>query len=141
MNKITDAKIELLELLQEHGDFRDNFEKGLWEIFLDSRDLTCTYYEIYYSLSEQRFSVYEHTGNDYYIGDDKIYITKIESEEWESLHCEYEETKKYIENTGDEIAYNFEEWVEKEIKSDYIDNIIDSLIERLQKDIIDEKKE
>lgn len=125
---------ELLKSLKEDGDFRDNFEKSLWEVFVDSKELTCSRYEVYFNARKQRLSVYELTNNTYLIDDDNelISILTIDAGEWEPLYSEYNDTKKWLEEDGDEMYYTFDEWIEEEVKDDYIKNTIDLIIENLE---------
>lgn len=125
---------ELVKSLKEDGDFRDNFEKCIWEIFVDSKELTCTRYEIYFNTRKQKLSTYELTNNTYLIDDDNelIFIMSIEAGEWEPLYSEYNDTKEWLEEHGDE-SLSFDEWIEYEVKGDYIDNTIDLIIENLER--------
>ena len=125
---------ELLKSLKEDGDFRDNFKKSLWEVFVDSKELTCTRYEVYFNTRKQILSVYELTNNTYLIDDDNelISILTIDAGEWEPLYSEYNDTKEWLEEDGDEMYYTFDEWIEEEVKDDYIKNTIDLIIENLE---------
>lgn len=125
---------EFVKSLKEDGDFRENFEKYLWEVFVDSKELTCTRYELYFNTRKQKFSTYELTNNTYLIDDDNelISIWAIDAGEWEPLYNEYNDTKEWLEEDGDEMYYTFDEWIEEEVKDDYIKNTIDLIIENLE---------
>ena len=140
MEKTINAKIELVELLKKNSDFRDIFENYLWEVFKTTRNLYgSNLYRIYYDLSKSTFTAYELTNSGEWIpNDDLIFIIDMDGGIWDALQYEYDAVKEYLESTGDEIAYSFDEWVEEEIKnnnSGYMDNTIDSIIRNLQDDI------
>ena len=129
---------ELLELLKEYGDFRENFEKYLWKVFLMSENLSGScLYQIYYNLRKQEFELPEFTDSRGWLMDvsDLVYIVSMDREPWEGLYDEYDELKEYLESCGDEIEYSFKEWVEETKKDDYIANTIDLIIERLEWEI------
>ena len=132
LENVSTAK-DIAKLLKENGDFRENFEKYLWEVFVDSKELTCTSYKVYFNTSKQKFSTYELTNNTYLIGDDNelIFIISIEAGEWEPLYSEYNGTKEWLEESGIE-SLSFDEWIEYEVKGDYIENTIELIIENLE---------
>lgn len=47
-------------------------------------------------------------------------------------NSEYNDTKEWLEEHGDEMYYTFDEWIEEEVKDDYIKNTIDLIIENLE---------
>ena len=127
-------KNELINLLEEYGEFRDDFENKFWKVILESENLENTFYKIYYNLEKKEFVTQECIGNEYdLLNDELIYITKIDRYFWDSLYEEYNGLKEYIEKDGDKIACNFHEWVEEETKETYIENTITLLIEDLKR--------
>lgn len=80
------------------------------------------------------YKVDELTNNTYLIDDDNelISIWTIDAGEWEPLYSEYNDTKEWLEEDGDEMYYTFDEWIEEEVKDDYIKNTIDLIIENLE---------
>lgn len=134
------SKWNLIEMLKGGNkynvDFRKSFEDFLWEKFKESEMLSNTLYYIYYDMENQQFTTYELVNScDEISNDDLIYITQMQGNKFENLRGEYETIKGYLESIGCEIAYNFDEWLDEEIKNVYIENAINLIIERLEDEI------
>lgn len=143
---------ELAKLLKEDGDFRDNFEKYLWEVVVESVDLYGQhFYRIYYDLSEQRFRRYlfsktsfkEHQyvkSNDWIPPRHLINVVDVGREIWEELcrKCdmllvdpEYDWGDDW-DDDWEENGIDLVKLAEREIKSDYIEETVDLIIKRLE---------
>ena len=134
------SKWNLIEMLKGGNkyniDFRKSFEDYLWKKFKESEMLSNTLYCIYYDMEKQKFATYELVNScDAISNDDLIYVTQMQGNKFENFRSEYEAIKGYLENIGDEIAYTFDEWLDEEVKSVYIENAIDLIIERLEDEI------
>ena len=133
MSKTAPTEKEVLELINEYGHYRDVLEEYLWNEFINSKGLTRGRYVIYFNTLRGKFSTYFLDDKVYMpCKSDLIFIMRLDGSEWESLHNKYNETKRWVEENGNETHFTFDEWIENEVKRDYINDAIDLIIETLE---------
>ena len=130
------SKNELVRMLDDNSGFRSSFEDYLWEVFMSTESLDTTLYRIYFDMKKQEFARYEFiNSSDWIPNDDLIWIIDLDGDIWDTLYYEYDALKEAIEKDGDTITHDFYEWIDEEIKGDYIENTVDLIIRRLQDEI------
>lgn len=132
------SKNDLLKMFKCNDEFRSIFKDFLWDAFIGSRnyDLPCyRNYSIYFDVINQKFIRFdvEKPNVDTY-SDDLIFVLGVDGKMWGDFHRAYDSMKEYLYD-DEELFYNFDEWIERDIKRTYIIKAMVSIVMRLQYDI------